>query len=285
MLNPVWLTSLMTVLQTGSFQEAAKVLGIAQPTVSLHVQKLEEQVGVGLVLRSRHGCQPTPRALAFMPHAKALLDMHRRALDALHGKRQRIGASSNIGTYLLQPYLSSYLQEHGSSAEVDMRIGANPDIADLLLAGHLDAALMEWWAPHPGFEQRRWRVEPLVLIVAPGHPLASSPSIERKTLLELPMLGGEPGSGTGRLLSEYLGELMLPPNRMQLGSTEAVKRAVRSGLGVSLVMASSVRDEVQHDLLAAIPVVGLQKELQLIWPRPAGHLQPPGFVQHLLAQD
>ena len=67
MLNPVWLKSLVAIVQTGSFQSAARALGLAQPTVSQHLQKLEEQVGVTLVQRSRSGCQPTTRALAFMP--------------------------------------------------------------------------------------------------------------------------------------------------------------------------------------------------------------------------
>ena len=83
MLNPVWLKSLVAIVQTGSFQSAARALGLAQPTVSQHLQKLEEQVGVTLVQRSRSGCQPTTRALAFMPHATALLDMHARQTTEL----------------------------------------------------------------------------------------------------------------------------------------------------------------------------------------------------------
>lgn len=152
MLNPVWLKSLVAIVQTGSFQSAARALGLAQPTVSQHLQKLEEQVGVTLVQRSRSGCQPTTRALAFMPHATALLDMHARALEALHGNRERVGASSNIGTYLLQPFVRNYLTTANERGEVDLRIAANPDVADQLLAGQLDAAIMEWWLPHPDFE-------------------------------------------------------------------------------------------------------------------------------------
>ncbi len=152
MLNPVWLKSLVAIVQTGSFQSAARALGLAQPTVSQHLQKLEEQVGVTLVQRSRSGCQPTTRALAFMPHATALLDMHARALEALHGNRERVGASTNIGTYLLQPFVRNYLTTANERGEVDLRIAANPDVADQLLAGQLDAAIMEWWLPHPDFE-------------------------------------------------------------------------------------------------------------------------------------
>ncbi|MCT2447763.1 LysR family transcriptional regulator [Klebsiella pneumoniae] len=252
MLNPVWLKSLVAIVQTGSFQSAARALGLAQPTVSQHLQKLEEQVGVTLVQRSRSGCQPTTRALAFMPHATALLDMHARALEALHGNRERVGASTNIGTYLLQPFVRNYI--------------------------------MEWWLPHPDFEHRLWRVEPLVLIVSPDHALAEAGCIERDRLVDLPMLGGEPGSGTGRLLTEYFGELGVPRSGMQLGSTEAVKQAVRAGLGVSLVMASAVQDEVRSGALVALPIPGLEKRLQLIWRKPPGNLHPPGFVRHLLEE-
>ncbi len=69
--------------------------------------------------------------------------------------------------------------------EVDLRIAANPDVADQLLAGQLDAAIMEWWLPHPDFEHRLWRVEPLVLIVSPDHALAEG-CIERDRLVDLP---------------------------------------------------------------------------------------------------
>ncbi|VDL20735.1 Tyrosine recombinase XerC [Pseudomonas aeruginosa] len=92
------------------------------------------------------------------------------------------------------------------------------------------------------------------------------------------MLGGEPGSGTGRLLTEYFGELGVPRSGMQLGSTEAIKQAVRAGLGVSLVMASAVQDEVRSGALVALPIPGLEKRLQLIWRKPPGNLHPPGFV-------
>lgn len=72
-----------------------------------------------------------------------------------------------------------------------------------LLAGQLDAAVMECWLPHPDFERRLWRIESLMLIVCPDHPQANAGSTKRANLVELPLLGGEPDSGTGRPLTEY----------------------------------------------------------------------------------
>ena len=99
------------------------------------------------------------------------------------------------------------------------------------------------------------------------------------------LIGGEPGTGTGRLLATYFGEHgPFPTVSMQLGSTEAVKQAVKVGLGASLVLESSVREEVQNGSLVAIPVSepGLSKELMVIYPSSLDKHRPVySFVGHL----
>jgi DNA-binding transcriptional LysR family regulator len=100
------------------------------------------------------------------------------------------------------------------------------------------------------------------------------------------MLGGEPGTGTGRLLESYFGNTGRSPRlSMQLGSTEAVKEAVKAGLGVSLVLQSAVTEEVRNGSLCAIPLQRpkLEKDLFVIW-RDSGlnHFSRPPFVRHLI---
>lgn len=148
---------------------------------------------------------------------------------------------------------------------------------------------MEWWQPRPGFQSQRWKQEPLVLIVPPDHAYASLEQIGEERLQGLELLGGEPGTGTGRLLGRYFSnhfskEANLPRVSMQLGSTEAVKQAVKAGLGISLVLASSVRDEVRAGSLHAIPLAppGLAKDLTIIWRDSLSkHLPIPAFVNYL----
>lgn len=62
MLNLTWINTLVTLFQQGSFKAAADRLGLAQPTVTQHIQKLEEQLGIALVQRGRSGCHPTAGA-------------------------------------------------------------------------------------------------------------------------------------------------------------------------------------------------------------------------------
>lgn len=285
MLNLVLVKSLVTVVRLRSFQAAAEELGLAQPTVSQHVQKLEEQLGVRMIHRARSGCEPTRAAAAFLPYAQSLLRLNDRALAALKGEHLRVGTSSNIGIYLLQPYLKRYLDGREPSS-VDLVIDRNPTIAELLETSEVDVALMEWWQPRPGVEAVRWRTEPVVLIVPPGHALASRAWVDKATLAGLELLGGEPGTGTGRLLAGYFGrEGMSPRVSLQLGSTEAVKQAVKAGLGVSLVLASAVSEELAMGSLVAVPLAEpLGKALYVAWRSGGRAARRPAFVEHLLAE-
>lgn len=284
MLNLVWLKSFTALVQHRRFQTAAQSLGIAQPTLSQHIQKLEEQLGTLLIRRSKSGCEPTRAALALTPFALSMLRLDERAREAVKGTSLRVGASSNIGIYMLQPYIHSF-KNTPAAPELDLVIDNNPAIAKQLVSGELDMAVMEWWHPQLGFHASDWRQESVVLIVRPDHPCAELKQIDRNTLSGMTLLGGEPGTGTGRLLVDFFGDSEpLPTISMKLGSTEAVKQAVKAGIGISLVLAACVREEVQTGTLRAIPVSdsGLAKELKVICPDTTLR-QPPvsSFVSHL----
>jgi DNA-binding transcriptional LysR family regulator len=288
MLNLVWLKSFITLVQNRSFRTAAKNLGIAQPTISQHIQKLEEQLDVLLIRRGKSGCEPTKAALVLMPFAASMLSLDQQAREAIAGTSFRVGASSNIGIYMLQPYVRSF-KDSKAAPNVKLVIDNNPAIASQLARGELDIAVMEWWNPKPGFEARDWKQEPVVVIVPPDHPCARLSEIDRETLAGMTLLGGEPGTGTGRLLATFFGDNgPFPEVSMQLGSTEAVKQAVKAGLGTSLVLAAAVSEEVRAGTLRAIPISGpgLAKELMVIFPNAiARHPPIANFISHLCHRD
>ena len=136
------------------------------------------------------------------------------------GAGLRLAASSNTGIYLLQPPLTAFQSKH--NIPVEQWIGSNPDIADRLTRGLADVAIMEWWDGRPGYEARTWRKEPLVVIVAPGHPLSAKGCLNTGDLTGWPILGGEKGTGTGTLLEKVFGPLASELKSVEgLGSTEA----------------------------------------------------------------
>jgi DNA-binding transcriptional LysR family regulator len=262
------------VVRARSFRAAAHERGQSQGTVSQQLQKLEATLGARLLERDARGCRLTFAGAEFLDHAERLMRLNARALAAVHERTVALGASPNIGIYLLQPYLKSYREEHGQRAPLDVHIHQNPVIARKLEDGEIDIAAMEWWDGRPGFVVRPWRREELVVIVPPDHPWVERASIPRALLKDAPLLGGEPGTGTGRVLARYFGaefgDLRIT---MHLGSTEAVKRWVQAGLGVSLVLAGTVAAECRAGTLVAIPLEGESpsKELYVIWrASPAG---------------
>lgn len=261
--------SFVAVIEAGSFRDAAQRLGLAQPTVSQHVQKLEATLDHLLIERNRARATTTPAGLRFLPFARTLLRLAERARAALDRGSLAIGASSNIGVYLLQPLVRAFTSAQPSIGPIDIRIGTNPETARRLEDAEIDIALMEWWDDRPGFEAGVWRREKLVVIVAPDHPWARRRSVDKALLLREPMIGGEPGTGTARLLQQAFGvDAGFLKIGLQLGSTEAVKQAVRAGLGISVTLESAVRDEVRAGQLRALRVeeTPLAKPLFSIFP-------------------
>jgi DNA-binding transcriptional LysR family regulator len=277
MLNLVHVQAFLAVVDTGGFHEAARRLGISQPTVSQQLRKLEESLGVALVQRAHGSAAPTARGAAFLPFARRLIEGAERSIQAVRRPPLAVGASSNPGIYLLPPFVRRFERAEPKALAVRLRIGTNPETVARLESGEIDLAVTEWWEPKSGYEAIPWRQEPMLVIVPSDHPWRDRRSITPDEFITQPILGGEAGTGTGRLLRAALGHLV---DRMtitqQLGSTEAVKRAVAAGLGISIVLASAVRDEVASGSLVPLRLEGPAIERQLYVLLPAD--MPPGSL-------
>jgi DNA-binding transcriptional LysR family regulator len=250
--------SFLAVARFGSFRDAARQRGLSQPAVSRQVQALEKSLQARLVVRKRSGCQLTPEAREFLHYAETMVRLQLRARTFLQPRQVTVGASSNIGTCFLPRLIQRFEAAYPKFA-VDVSIGTNEAIAQQLDSGAVDVALMEWWKEKPGYATAVWRREPLVVIVPPEHAWAARESIPGAWLFEEKLIGGERGTGTGTLLRQELGNAAAALRvTRQLGSTEAVKEAVRHRLGVSLVMAAAVRDETATGALRSLRIEGLE---------------------------
>ncbi len=248
--------SFVAVVDTGNFREAARKLGLAQPTVSQHVRKLEETLGLALLIRNNAGCRPLPKGEMFLPRARRLLRAEQEARQSIGVDRLVVGAASNLGIYLMPRAISAFQESTKrvsatKPTAVDLSIGSNPDIIEQLRLGDVDIAVTEWWNGLDGFTAHVWRREPMVVIVAPGHPFANRASVTISELIGERFIGGERGTGTGRLLAQCFGKDAATSLQIvaELGSTEAVKNAVIAGFGISIVLAATVEKEIASGLL------------------------------------
>lgn len=268
MLNLVQLQAFLAIADAGSFQGAADSLRCAQPTVSQQLRKLEDFLGVQLVTRQRARSTLTAAGATLLPQARALLRAAQRTRDQVRGRRLALGAASNVGVFLA-PRLIAGFEAQDRAGLVDLTIGTNRRVLDAVAAGEIDLALTEWAEPQPGFTAVPWRRERLVVIAAPGHRLASRRRIGKAALLDEALLGGEPGTGTGTILRALFGaDAHKVRSGRQLGSTAAVKEAVKAGLGISIVLAYAVAEDVAHGSLVTIEIeeADVYKTLQAVFP-------------------
>lgn len=275
----------LAVATSGGFREAAKRTGLSQPAVTQHLKRLENALNVNLIDRNNAGSTLTPEGRAFLPYAENLVRTYDRARALFNKTSIVIGASSNTGIYLLQPNLKAYKEV--SAHKLELITDDNPAIASKLDRFEIDVAIMEWWDHRPGFAANVWRQEEMVVIVPNNHPWAGLRCIPLAWLKGQDLLGGEAGTGTGRLLQECLGmDARTIGVSMQLGSTEAVKNAVRAGLGISLVMATAVEHERRNGELCAISIEGEppKKDIYIIRREIGAHDTPAReFTKFLLS--
>src|SRR5205823_1595897 len=109
---------------------------------------------------------------------------HQRARGYGGAQRPRAGRRQLQCRNLCSAALPAEIPAPARSGLVRSRIDRNPVIAQKLYDSELDVAIMEWWEQRPGFSWKRWRSEPLVLIVPPDHPLCESRQISKRKLAE-----------------------------------------------------------------------------------------------------
>lgn len=269
MLNLSFVKTFVTLVETGSYIETARKLGIAQPTVTQQISKLEATLGATLIHRSHQSCSPTPHGQKVLPYAHSLLRSSEKFVAAAEGSHLSIGCSGNISTYFIASELKGFLAQETKHFSWNILTAKNPDLGDLLENGEIDLAAMEWADERPGFSVKPWRREPLVVVVPPDHTFAGRKKISVAQLFELELIGGERGSGTGTLLTQAFGKRAQNLKITKtLHSTEAVKNAVRAGLGSSIILKGAVRDEVEAGQLASLNIEGvdLVKTFHLAFP-------------------
>ena len=113
MLNLTHARSFVTVIATRGVRAAARELDLAPSTIVDHIRQLEEVLATPLVVRQRGSAMPTDQGARFLPLARALVETAGRVRNLIHLPALRLAASSNVGTYLLQPHIAAFRQSAG----------------------------------------------------------------------------------------------------------------------------------------------------------------------------
>lgn len=265
----------MTVAQTLNYSKAGEELHISQPTVSVQVQKLEEQLGIDLFEQIGKKIYLTEAGQILYNYAKKIFDLADIAKDTmtdLKGLKRgniSVGASTTAGIYIL-PKITKSFEQLNQGVEINLTIYNSQVIQDLVLSNQLEYGIVGesiGTAPEDLCIKPLTRDE-LVAIVSPEHPLANVESLTIQDLLKQRLVLRQKGSSTREILEARARSLGLELKAsMQFNCVEAIKKAVEAKLGVSIVSRFAISSELASQTLTVINVTGinLERNINLVY--------------------
>jgi DNA-binding transcriptional LysR family regulator len=244
LMNVSQLRTFVTVVDTGSFSEAARVLEISQPAVTMQMQSLEASLGTTLVDRRHRGVDLTEAGRTLLPHAKAILDEivvatgEVAALSGTVSGHLVIAASTTPGVYVIPRLLGSFLAEY-PLVSATIAIHDSSEVVDAVEAGTVQLGITGATVRGARARFDRLGSDDLVLICPPDHPFADRERISTEDLAGATWILREQGSGTRQVTEKVLTGIGLDPSALQVaaefGAGEAIVSAVEGGMGVSVI--------------------------------------------------
>ncbi|TFE00866.1 LysR family transcriptional regulator [Jeotgalibacillus sp. R-1-5s-1] len=254
----------ITVAEQKSFSKAASTLHMTQSAVSQHIRAFEEKMGSRLLERTNKYVRLNQAGEIVLHHAKEMdrLYQHmRRLVDDVTNQASgplTIGASYTFGEYVLPPIIAKLHQLY-PDIQPSVEIGNTAHIADLVSRNHLDIGIVEGhFKQEKSLSTTKHSNDEMVIVASSRHPLAKRKRLGASLLADQLWICREEGSGT-REAAEHVFKLLdiSPSNMMIFSSTQAIKEAVESGLGVTLLSKWAIKKELARGDLVMLPVKGL----------------------------
>ncbi|MCO5122150.1 MAG: LysR family transcriptional regulator [Rhizobacter sp.] len=266
-----------------SFTKAAEALCMSQPAVTAQIRQFEEQLNTRLFDRGHGRITLTAAGRLALEYAERILDIsaeldHR--LQSMSGQiagSLLIGASTTIADYLLPRVLGAYKARY--PAVVPQLFVANSEsVQNRVAERSLDIGFIEGDSHLPLLAADVCCEDELQVTCAPSHPLATLESVTPETLTHHANISREPGSGTREVIDHYLQTAGVAPDTLQrvmeLGSPEALKGLLATGLGYSIMSRATVVNEIRLGQLVQVPLAPrLIRSMSVVYPKERIHSQ------------
>ena len=256
------------VVETGQVTRAAQNLFITQSAVSLALNEMENQLGGSLFDRSGRLLELNDRGRYFLPLSREILDKL-EDLDNLMNEKDgqfagslNLVASSTIGNYVL-PYLITAFKSMHPNVHFNMLVCNTGAAEKLILDRHVDLGFVEGEVSNELIITTPWFKDELVFITQITDQVKEEYDVATE-LKNYKWVMREPGSGTAQIFKNRLGKYVTDLNVvMELGHTEAIKKAVEAGAGVGCLSSLAVCRAIERKWLQQIYFKEMDMERQL----------------------
>lgn len=254
-----------SVFRNKSFSRASDELYLTQPTISDHIKTLEEELDCKLFDRLGRTIIPTKEAEVLYSHAMEIIEKANILKECIGQTMKEIkgeliiGASTIPGTYLM-PHIMAKFQKRYPSVSFQILVSDSKDIVEKvsrheLLMGAVGAKTTNTQITYTPFMD-----DELIVVSSPS--LLKKEDMTIRELIKFPIILREEGSGTRKETEKILEGKGISFENIKVagifGSTDAVKQAVKAGLGVSILSRVSVTDELKYKILKEIKLIDIQ---------------------------
>ncbi|MDH4189921.1 MAG: LysR family transcriptional regulator [Betaproteobacteria bacterium] len=267
------------VADLGSITRAATELGIVQPALSRHIQRVEGELGTPLFTRLPRGVQLTPAGRQFLEHARRILREVERAKSELKVRPAAVKGRVALGlSPTIAPVIAPGCLERARRylPDVILRVveGFSPILQDHLIAGQLDLALLTNPSASAMLRFVPLVSEPIVVVSPPG----------ARRFYTLDDLCREPVTVTSGIRAMVEDQIRKHGRRLEIAveidSIEAIRRLLLRESAITLVPVSAFRDELDAGHLDALPIVDANvHRLLVLATRAAG--KPPAALDQV----
>jgi LysR family hydrogen peroxide-inducible transcriptional activator len=232
---------LIAVAEHLSFNRAAEICHVSQPSLSMQVQKVEEELGLKIFERTNRKVMVTPEGLQLLAHARRILEEQRsmkelaNTLSDPFSGNFRLGMIPTIAPYAL-PWMLPLLQQHFPRLALQVTEVQTLRQLEMLRSGELDASLIALPSGEPELEEMEIYQEPFLLAVAETHPLARQKTIAYENLKGEEIMLLEDGHCFRSQALEVCGLAGARENaHIRATSLETLCQLAATGAGITLV--------------------------------------------------
>jgi DNA-binding transcriptional LysR family regulator len=243
------------IAHSENVSRAAEQLAMSQSAASNALSELERHFTQPLFDRIGKSLKLNSTGSGLLPMAEDTLARAHSIESYLSGSQigpLAVGATLTIGNYLAALIAADYLRQH-PQARIKLHVANTREIVNQVLRCELDIGLIEGEAHDPDLHLTRWMQDRLVVFCAPEHPLSTLHTVDNATLAQQSWIVRESGSGTRALFDRSIpAQLSSCHIQLELEHTEAIKRAVESGLGIGCLSRLSLREAFQRGSLVEL---------------------------------
>ena len=240
------LQTMEAIMTHGSYLKAAEALGYVQSTITLHVQQIEEELGVQLFEKQGRRMVLTQDGRVFWERARALVEQMASLKQAMSELSEgwlgkiRVGTIDSFFKKSVSPILMQFIREH-PKVKVSLEFGGMLSISQRVSCGELDIGICPCPPHEPHLHFDPLKVEPLLLLLPAEHPLAVLNPIAPQDLVDAHLLLSEPICAYRAEVEKGLANAAIPLRpTLEIGDVGTIIQFVQGGLGIAFLPASAI---------------------------------------------